>query len=313
MVGSAYCIRDYVVDPRLGGDEALAVARAALAARGVRLVLDFVPNHVAPDHPWVRSRPELFVHGSRDDLERDPTSFLEVDERVFARGRDPYFPAWPEVLQLDASSAALRAAAAEIVVGLTDRCDGLRCDMAMLMLDDVFHRTWGDRASGGPAPDGGSGLLADGDRCGATVRPDFVFWAEAYWDLEPVLLDQGFDACYDKRLYDLLVGGAPAGEVRAHVAADPAAQRPFASSRTTTSRGPRPCSTSAQHRAALVTVFTLPGVALLHEGEADGRRVRVPVTLGRRPLESRDTDSAGSSIACSPHSRADSARATGRS
>ena len=291
VVGSAYCIRDYVVDPRLGGDEALAVARAALAARGVRLVLDFVPNHVAPDHPWVTSRPELFVHGSRDDLERDPTSFLEVDERVFARGRDPYFPAWPEVLQLDASSSALRAAAAELVAGLTDRCDGLRCDMAMLMLDDVFHRTWGDRASGGPAPDGGRGYWPTVIGAARAVRSDFAFWAEAYWDLEPVLLDQGFDACYDKRLYDLLVRRAPAGEVRAHVAAPPELQR-----RTVrfveNHDEPRAAAVfdGAQHRAALVSVFTLPGVALLHEGEADGRRVRVPVTLGRRPLESPDTE-----------------------
>ncbi len=289
VVGSAYCIRDYVVDDRLGGDEALTAARAALAARGVRLVLDFVPNHVAPDHPWVRSRPELFVHGSRDDLDREPASFLDVDGRVFARGRDPFFPAWPEVLQLDASSAALRTAAAELVARLTDRCDGLRCDMAMLMLDDVFHRTWGDRASGGPAPDGGRGYWPTVIGAARAIRPDFAFWAEAYWDLEPVLLEQGFDACYDKRLYDLLVRRAPAAEVRAHVSADPALQR-----RTVrfveNHDEPRAAAAfePAAHRAALVTVFTLPGVALLHEGEADGRHVRVPVTLGRRPLEPRD-------------------------
>jgi Alpha amylase, catalytic domain len=294
VVGSAYCIRDYVVDPRLGGDDALAVARAALAARGVRLVLDFVPNHVAPDHPWVRSRPELFVLGSRDDLERDRRSFLEVDGRVFARGRDPYFPAWPEVLQLDASSGALRAAVAELVVGLTDRCDGLRCDMAMLMLDDVFHRTWGNRASGGPTPDGGRGYWPTVIGAAKAVRPDFAFWAEAYWDLEPVLLDQGFDACYDKRLYDLLARRAPAGDVRAHVAGDPARQRHtvrFVENHDE----PRAAAVfnGAEHRAALVTVFTLPGVALLHEGEADGRRVRVPVTLGRRPAESPDEELRG--------------------
>ncbi len=291
VVGSAYCVRDYVVDERLGGDEGLAVARAALAARGVRLVLDFVPNHVAPDHPWVASRPELFVRGSRDDLRRDPASFFEVGEHVFARGRDPYFPAWPEVLQLDASSADLRAAAAELVVGLTERCDALRCDMAMLMLDDVFHRTWGDRASGGPAPDGGRGYWPTVIGAARAVRSDFAFWAEAYWDLEPVLLDQGFDACYDKGLYDLLAHRAPAGELLAHVAVDPAVQR-----RTVrfveNHDEPRAAAVfdGAEHRAALVSAFTLPGVALLHEGEADGRHVRVPVTLGRRPDEPRDTE-----------------------
>ena len=291
VVGSAYCIRDYVVDERLGGDEALAVARAALAVRGVRLVLDFVPNHVAPDHPWVTTHPALFVRGTRDDLERDPSSFLEVGEHVFARGRDPYFPAWPEVLQLDASSASLRGAAADVLAGLTDRCDGVRCDMAMLVLDDVFHRTWGDRASGGAAPDGGRGYWPTVIAAARAIRPDFVFWAEAYWDLEPVLLEQGFDACYDKRLYDVLAHGVPASEVRAHVAADPAVQRRTV--RFVENHDEQRAATvfdGAEHRAALVAVSTLPGVLLLHEGEADGRRVRVPVTLGRRPAEAGDAD-----------------------
>ena len=39
-----------------------------------------------------------------------------------------------------------------------------------------------------------------------------------------------------------------------------------------------------------MTALTLPGVALLHEGQADGRRVRVPVTLGRRPDEPLDAE-----------------------
>src|SRR6478752_8423859 len=82
VVGSAYCVRDYVVDERLGGDEGLAVARAALAARGVRLVLDFVPNHVAPDHPWVTSNPELFVRGDEHDLATDPAAWVSVAGHV---------------------------------------------------------------------------------------------------------------------------------------------------------------------------------------------------------------------------------------
>ena len=224
VVGSAYCIRDYTVDARFGGDEALAVARAELAARDVRLVLDLVPNHIAPDHRWVTERPELLVRGDHDDLRRDPDSFLEVAGRVFARGRDPNFPAWPEVLQLDASSSDLRAAMAELVVELTERCDGLRCDMAMLVLDGVFHRTWGDRATGGASPDGGRGYWPTVLSAARRARPGFIFWAEAYWDLESVLVEQGFDACYDKRLYDRLVHGA-AVEIRAHLDTDVATQQ----------------------------------------------------------------------------------------
>jgi len=46
-VGSPYCVRRYVVDGHLGGPRGLATARGMLAGRGLRLILDFVPNHVA--------------------------------------------------------------------------------------------------------------------------------------------------------------------------------------------------------------------------------------------------------------------------
>jgi hypothetical protein len=162
----------------------------------------------------------------------------------------------------------------------------------MLVLDDVFARTWGDRARGGPHPDRGRGYWPTIIGATKAVRPDFAFWAEAYWDLEPVLLEQGFDACYDKRLYDRTVhGGVDVGSVRAHLRADLEYQRRtirFVENHDE----PRAASllSPRAHRAALATVFTLPGVALLHEGESDGRRVRVPVTLGRRPTEPPDLE-----------------------
>ena len=169
-----------------------------------------MPNHVAPDHAWTAEHPEWFVRGTAEDLAADPAAFLAVGDAVIARGRDPYFPPWPDVAQLDASLPALRAAAAAEVAAIAERCDGVRCDMAMLMLDDIFVRTWGDRAAGGPSPDGGRGYWPTVMAAVRAAHPDFVFWAEAYWDLEPRLLEHGFDACYDKRLYDRLVHGEPA-------------------------------------------------------------------------------------------------------
>src|SRR6476646_7154799 len=202
VVGSPYCIRDYVVAGRLGGPEGLASARRALDERGLGLILDFVPNHVAPDHPWTSSHPEYFVGGS-------------VGDRVLANGRDPYFPAWPDVVQLNAFSPALRAAVVDTLVGIAGQCDGLRCDMAMLMMNDVFQRTWGERAGPRLAYDYWPTVIP----AVKSRRPDFVFMAEAYWDLEFALQQQGFDYCYDKRLYDRLEHES-ADAVRGHLGAD---------------------------------------------------------------------------------------------
>jgi hypothetical protein len=291
VVGSAYCIREYAVDSRLGGDDGLAAARAALAERGAALVLDFVPNHVAHDHPWVTEHPEYFVHGTDTDLAADPASFIRLGDHVFACGRDPYFPAWTDVVQLDASRPDLRAAAAAVVASIARRCDGVRCDMAMLVLDDVFHRTWGERAAGGPAPDGGRGYWPTVIGAVRPVFPDFVFWAEAYWGTEPTLVGQGFDACHDKRLYDRLVHREPASSVLDHLRADPAAQAHalrFAENHDE----PRLAAVldRAAGQVAAVVASTVPGVALLHHGQAEGRRVRTPVQFGRRPPEPVDTE-----------------------
>ena len=90
----------------LGGDAALARLRERLQKRGLRLMLDFVPNHMAPDHPWIDEHPDYFVHGSEDDLARCAAELLpRANEAaatlVLAYGRDPYFAGWPDTLQLN--------------------------------------------------------------------------------------------------------------------------------------------------------------------------------------------------------------------
>jgi glycosidase len=285
-VGSPYCVRRYTVDSHLGGPEALTVARDKLAQRGVRLILDFVPNHVAPDHPWVTTHPEYFVQGDDEDLHRNPASFVSAGGRVLACGRDPYFPAWPDVLQLNAFDPGLRGAAINTVQEIADQCDGVRCDMAMLMMNNVFERTWCGRAGTRPASDYWPQLIP----AIKGKHPGFQFIAEAYWDLEWELQQQGFDYCYDKRLYDRLEHD-PAESVRLHLCADLPYQEKLVRFIENHDE-PRAAAafTPEKRRACAVTALTLPGARLVHEGQMVGRRVRSPVFLARRPAESPDTD-----------------------
>jgi hypothetical protein len=271
VIGSPYCVRDYIVDARFGS---LAAARAALAARGVKLILDYVPNHVAPDHPWLASHPEYFIRGTEEDLARDPASWLRVGGSIVARGRDPYFPAWPDVVQLNAFSPALRSAVRALLKHLAGMCDGVRCDMAMLMTNEVFSRTWGLEP---PAE----------EFWPEVIRNDLVFIAEAYWDMEYALQQQGFDYCYDKRLYDRLAH-EDATAVRGHLQADLPYQRRLLrfienhdEPRAASTFGPRA-------RAAAVVMSTIPGARLYHDGQFDGYRTHIPVFLNRGPVEESD-------------------------
>ncbi len=281
--GSPYCIRRYAVDARLGGPAGLAKARQALARRGIRLVLDLVPNHVAPDHPWVREAPEFFVRGTVDEAMRAPEAFLQVGSSVFARGRDPYFPPWPDVLQLNAFSGAYRKALADTIVEIAGQCDAVRTDMAMLLVSRVFARTWGERAGRQPATELWREVLGEVKR----RRPGFLLLAEAYWEMEWELQQLGFDFCYDKRLYDRMVEGAGDG-VQQHLSAGLDYQEKLVRFVENHDEPRAAHALAGRARAAAVAVATLPGARLFHEGQFEGRAVRLPVFLGRRPEEPVD-------------------------
>lgn len=289
LVGSAYCVKNYVVDRELGGSEGLAHARDMLSRRGIRLILDFVPNHVAPDHPWMASHPEYFINGSEDDLSREPSSFIRSGKNVIALGRDPYFPAWPDVVQINAFNSGLRKAVLDTVSEIAEQCDGIRCDMAMLMMNKIFERTWGERGGQKPSGDYWSTLIP----AIKNKFPGFLFIAEAYWDLEWELQQQGFDFCYDKKLYDRMEHNG-AEEVRQHLLADMSYQNKLIRFIENHDE-PRAASSFSSEKARIAAVIfsTLPGAKLFHEGQFEGRKIRVPVFLGRRPAEGNGKSNVG--------------------
>lgn len=283
-VGSPYCIRRYVVDDYFGGPDGLAEARRQLARHNIKLILDFVPNHLAHDHPWISSFPDFFIQGNKEDLRDDPITYVQIGGVIFACGKDPYYPAWQDVIQVNAFHPGLREYIIETVINIAHQCDGVRCDMAMLMINEVVDRTWGKRAGPVPQLEYWEELIPAVQR----TNPGFIFLAEAYWDMEWTLQQQGFDYCYDKRLYDRLEHGTPEG-IKLHLTADTGYQDKLVRFIENHDE-PRAAAlfTPEKERALAVVIATLPGARIFHEGQFEGRKVRLPVFLARRPAEPVD-------------------------
>jgi glycosidase len=283
IAGSGFAITGYTVHKNLGGDAALARLRERLRKRGLRLMLDFVPNHMGLGHPWVEDHPDYFIRGTEHDLARAPQNYTWVKRKggdlLLAYGRDPYFAGWPDTLQLNYANPALQEAMIGELTRIAGQCDGVRCDMAMLVLPDVFERTWGQRAPlFWPA---------------ATQRvrqrvPGFLFMAEVYWDLEWTVQQQGFDYAYDKKLYDRLREGH-ARPVREHLHAGLDYQDKLARFLENHDE-PRAAATFSLEvqQAAAVISFLSPGLRFFHQGQFEGRKKRISPHLVRGPKEPVD-------------------------
>jgi hypothetical protein len=280
--GSPYCIQAYEPDERMGGWPGLDRCHAALAARGLTLILDFVPNHTGFDHAWVRTNPEFYVQGTLDNFRDEPALYHPIEDadgngvRFIACGRDPFFPPWRDVAQLNYFNPATREAMVGVLSTIAQHCDGVRCDMAMLVLNDVFAQTWQPRVD----------LLWRAPAAQfwpeAIRRAPMTYLAEVYWDREPELQQQGFHFTYDKLLLDRLHHGDPE-HARVHLRAAPAYSAQLArfienhdEARSVTAFGHR-------LRAAAALTFTLPGLRFFFDGQLEGAHVRPPVQLGRWP------------------------------
>ena len=281
IAGSGFAITDYRVHSHLGRDEALARLRGRMRERGLKLMLDFVPNHTALDHIWVNSHPDYYVSGSESDLSQAPQNYTRIkrnsgDELILAHGRDPYFSGWPDTLQLNYANPALQEAMIGVLLKIIEQCDGVRCDMAMLVLPEVFERTW--KMNSQPF----------WTRAIPRVReqsPHFCFMAEVYWDMEWTLQEQGFDYTYDKRLYDRLRGGH-SKPVRDHFLAPLNYQRRMARFLENHDEARAAATFSGEvHEAAAILTFLSPGMRFFHQGQLQGRQKRISPHLVRAPEE----------------------------
>ena len=279
VIGSPYSIAQYAPDPRIGTWDSLDEVREKLRSRGIAVFLDFVGNHTALDHPWTREHPEFYVQGTEADFERDPAGFHKIEGSkgsVFvALGKDPYFPAWDDVAQLNHFSPEMRAALIGELRKIAAHCDGVRCDMAMLQFNEVFENVWGHYVHHLEPPD--TEFWSDA----RAAVPDLVLLAEAYWGTQQRLLDLGFSFVYDKGLYDA-VRYEKMADVHARLAEGLSYQKHLA--RFLENHDEDRCAAAfGPERLVSVVTFmgTLPGMRFYQESEIEGAKIHLPVALRR--------------------------------
>jgi glycosidase len=293
VIGSPYAVKTYQIAAELGGEAALISLRKRLRARGMGLILDFVPNHTARDNPWVFTHPEMYIQASAEqgnDEERFFWADTHQGKKQLAYGRDPYFPSWTDTAQLNYRHKQTRKTMREVLVYLGTLCDGVRCDMAMLVLDDIIERTWGEDANISVAEEATGEFWAEAIDAVKKDHPDFLFIAEAYWDLEWRLMSLGFDYAYDKTLLDRLKGN-DAGFIRGHLSAEPEYQERLVRFLENHDEShANTIFTLEKHKAAAVVALTSPGLRFFHDGQLEGRATHIPVQLGRRPEEPKSPE-----------------------
>ena len=290
VCGSPFAISAYVLHDDFGPADALMVFRSKANHHGLRLMLDFVPNHVGLDHPWAINCPEMFIHSDPKTPAGQAIAAIPGGPEL-CHGRDPFFPPWPDTYQLNLFHPKVRTEHCNLIASIATQCDGLRCDMAMLPLSDIFESTWNESA-----------MQADGyhrDKsdywpklisAARDINPEFVFLGECYWDREWDLMTQGFNYCYDKRLYDRLHHGL-GEQVRWHLNAEPAFRDRCAHFLENHDE-PRVAGllNPQQHKAAAMISFFAPGLRFVHQGQELGYKVSDSVHLRRVVQESADPD-----------------------
>jgi len=288
VIGSPYAIDVYDVSPDLGTKRDLAHLKKTLNSLDIKLMLDFVPNHFSAETSLLKSNPDIFLETTQEVLESDHHTFyrpIQQPHRIFAHGRDPFFPAWTDTVQLNYFNAQTRTFMTQTLLKIATMCDGVRCDMAMLALTNVFGNTWSGVINQylHPKPDDEFWQTAL-----AEVKkefPSFIFMAEAYWNLEWDLQQLGFDFTYDKKLLDRLKDGSPKN-VYDHLRADISFQ--MKSTRFLENHDEDRVKSSLgmeKSMAAAVIISTIPGMHFYFDGQCVGKKIKIPVQLGREPNE----------------------------
>jgi hypothetical protein len=323
VVASPFAIPEYTPNPKIAnGWEEWDAFVDKLHSKGENVFLDFVPNHIALDHPWVEEHPEYFIHGTEQQQRDMPGLYHTVianDGKLYhyAHGKDPNYPEWADTLQLNYAHPQVQQAMQKQLLDLVEHADGVRCDMAMLLNPDTFLRTWGRNYNDDGEWTGmdhlsndekmyisqtefwPTAIAAAKEKAKTVGKKDFLFAAEAYWDMEK--LGKYFDYIYGKDLYDHLrkLAKGEANEspdnLKAHLWYLMHAVREGRHWRDVNftenhdeERAVKVFGEEPSKAAAAITAFIPDAIFLLNQGQENGSRIRPPMQIGRFPEEPSD-------------------------
>ena len=264
--GSPFAIDSYTIDSRIGTLEEILNLRKTLHSLGLKLILDFIPNHFGYSSQLVIQKPDLF---------------LQTNGKIL-NGKDPHFEPWVDTAQLDYSRQTTREFMQNQLLEIAKICDGVRCDMAMLVINSVFTSTWKIQI------ESKSEFWVETIKAIKLFNPTFVFVAECYWGLENELIKEGFDYAYNKTLLDALI------QNNKTLVSSNLANFPL-------NKGVHFLENHDEQRSAsifeLETLKTnaallnsLPGLKLYFDGQLQGYKIRTPIQLNRSPIEKTNSE-----------------------
>ena len=285
IASSPYSIPSYTVNEVLGGETELLTFREKLQSSGIKLMLDFVPNHLALDNAFLPEHPEYFIPFCSEEQCQEPGASYEYEKgKYLAYGKDPYFAPWTDTLQLNYARKETHKMMIENLFKISSLCDAVRCDVAMLVLKSVFNTTWSNLG----------GLMEEEfwENAIAAVKlrhPNFLFLAESYWNKEWELQQQGFDFTYDKPFYDYLCNGSVNVEkLTGHLLGNWDYQKHLCRFLENHDEPRAAEKIGLNNNAAALVLMTSPGMHLIHQDQMDGFRKKIPVQLLRQAIEPRD-------------------------
>lgn len=170
--------------------------------------------------------------------------------------------------------------------------DGIRCDMAMLLLNDEFSQIWGSivypQGYGKPSTEFWKTAIQQVK----AKYPDVKFMAEVYWNDGDKLMSLGFDYVYDKEgLYDTLRSGH-LDNIRNYISnrGQKLYQGAHFIENHDEGRAAAAFGSNTVANAAGLVTFTLPGLRFHFDGQWLGRKNKLDVHLRRTYQPEQDQD-----------------------